>query len=150
LTLIAVTFVSLHGQIFTVNYIVRTIKFEGNETLSTNDLKEVLKLKEPILWNSTEFNRRSLKLDAFSLRNYYISKGFLEVEVEESFETLNDNAVDIVLTFVENDQQPDAKTKEEVERRLEALFYSYGKAFGLKELRAYYGEDLVERLGEAH
>ena len=95
LALAAVSFVFLHGQISTVKYIVRTIKFEGNETLSANDLKEVLKLKEPMLWNSTEFNRRSLKLDAFSLRNYYISKGFLEVEVEESFETLNDNAVDI-------------------------------------------------------
>ncbi|HJM85619.1 MAG TPA: POTRA domain-containing protein, partial [Candidatus Marinimicrobia bacterium] len=101
LALAAVTSVSLHGQIFTVEYIVRTIKFEGNETLSANDLKEVLKLKESILWNSTEFNRRSLKLDAFSIRNYYISKGFLEVEVEESFETLNDNGVDIVFKINE-------------------------------------------------
>ena len=101
LALAAVTFVSLHGQIPTVKYIVRTIKFEGNDTLSANDLKEVLKLKEPILWNSTEFNRRSLKLDAFSVRNYYISKGFLEVEVEESFEALNDNAVDIVFKIKE-------------------------------------------------
>ena len=101
LALAAVTSVSLHGQISTVKYIVRTIKFEGNETLSANDLKEVLKLKEPILWNSTEFNRRSLKLDAFSLRNYYISKGFLEVEVEEFFETLNDNGVDIVFKINE-------------------------------------------------
>ena len=58
------------------------------------------------------------------------------------------NAVDIVLTFVENDQQPDAKTKEEVERRLEALFYSYGKVFGLEGLKASYGENLIDKLAE--
>jgi hypothetical protein len=56
------------------------------------------------------------------------------------------NAVDIVLTFIENDRSEDARAKGEVERRLEALLYSYGKAMGLEELRAHYGEDLVEKL----
>lgn len=56
------------------------------------------------------------------------------------------NAVDIVLTFIENDPNPDAKTKEEVERRLEALLYSYGKSIGLENLKGGYGEDFVERL----
>ena len=101
LALAAVAFVSLHGQLSTVRYVVGIITFDGNKTISANVLKEVLQLKESRLWNFTEFNRRSLKLDAFNLRNYYISKGFLEVEVEESFETLNDNSVDIVFKINE-------------------------------------------------
>lgn len=84
-----------------MKYIVGTISFEGNESISTGDLKEVVKLKEPMLWNSTEFNRRSLKLDAFNIRNYYVSRGFLEARVEESFGIRKDNYVDILYQIEE-------------------------------------------------
>ncbi len=93
--------VSLNGQITTTRYTVGAITFKGNSSVSSRDLKGVAKLKEPRLWNTTEFNRRSLKLDAFNVRNFYQTKGFLSVVVEESFEIQRDNSVDIVFKIEE-------------------------------------------------
>tara|TARA_B100000700_G_scaffold325199_1_gene433337 strand:+ start:881 stop:2740 length:1860 start_codon:yes stop_codon:yes gene_type:complete len=93
--------VTIKGQISTKKYFVGPIIFEGNNSIVSNELKEILKLKEPQLWKTTEFNRRSLKLDAFNIRNYYISKGFLDVSVEESFNTQEDNSAIIIFNINE-------------------------------------------------
>ncbi|MEE2876940.1 MAG: BamA/TamA family outer membrane protein [Candidatus Neomarinimicrobiota bacterium] len=93
--------VSLHGQISTTKYTVGSVTFEGNSSLSSRELRTVVKLKEPKLWNRTEFNRRSLKLDAFNVRNFYQTKGFLSVVVEESFEIQEDNSAIIVFKIEE-------------------------------------------------
>ena len=92
---------TIQGQISSEKYFVGAIIFEGNNSLSSSQLKEKLKLKEPRLWKTTEFNRRSLKLDAFSIRNYYISEGFLEVSVEENFIIQNDNSTRIIFKIKE-------------------------------------------------
>ena len=93
--------VSLTGQITTTKYTVGSITFEGNNSVSSRELRGVVKLKEPQLWNTTEFNRRSLKLDVFNVRNFYQTKGFLTVVVEESFELQNDNSTNIVFKIKE-------------------------------------------------
>lgn len=92
---------SILGQISNERYVVGIINFEGNHSISSDDLKEILKLKEPRLWYTTEFNRRSMKLDAFNIRNYYISEGFLGVSVEESYEVLDDNNANIFFKIKE-------------------------------------------------
>ncbi|MBH31296.1 MAG: hypothetical protein CMG71_04810 [Candidatus Marinimicrobia bacterium] len=93
--------VSLIGQITTTKYTVGTIAFEGNNSVSSKELRGIVKLKEPQLWNTTEFNRRSLKLDTFNVRNFYQTKGFLNVVVEESFELQYDNSTNIVFKIKE-------------------------------------------------
>ena len=92
---------TIQAQISSEKYFVGSVIFQGNNSASSRQLKEKLKLKEPQVWKRTEFNRRSLKLDAFNIRNYYISKGFLEVSVEENFVIHNDNSTHIVFKIKE-------------------------------------------------
>ena len=100
--LISISFiVSLEGQINTVRYSVRRVGFEGNSTISSRQLRKVIKLKEPGFFSSMEFSRRSLKLDALKIRNSYQSRGFLAASAEESFEINSDNSVDILFTIHE-------------------------------------------------
>ena len=93
--------VSLSGQLATKRYFIDQIQFEGNETFSSNQLKKIIKLKEPQLIKSSEFNRRSLKLDAMTLKNFYISEGFLNSEIEESFKINEFDRVDILFLVKE-------------------------------------------------
>lgn len=81
------------------------VRFEGNETFSSRELKKLVKLREPFLiLKSYEFNRRSLKLDAINIKNFYNSQGFLQATVEESFKVLAYQNVDIVFTITEGDR----------------------------------------------
>ena len=54
-------------------------------------------------FKGTSFNDRLLKMDSFTLKNYFISKGFLLVDVRESYE-INDNAADIHFKIDEGKQ----------------------------------------------
>ena len=45
-------------------------------------------------FKGTSFNGRLLKMDSFTLKNYFISKGFLLVDVKESYE-IKDNIANI-------------------------------------------------------
>lgn len=103
--LITISFTaSLEGQINTVRYSVGRVGFEGNSTISSRQLKKVIKLEEPGFFSSMEFNRRSLKLDALKIRNSYQSQGFLAASVEESFEINSNNSVDILFTIHEGER----------------------------------------------
>ena len=65
---------TIQAQISSEKYFVGSVIFQGNNSVSSRQLKEKLKLKEPQVWKRTEFNRRSLKLDAFNIRNYIYQK----------------------------------------------------------------------------
>ena len=54
-------------------------------------------------FKGTRFNDRLLKMDSFTLKNYFISKGFLLVDVRESYE-INDNTADIHFKIDEGKQ----------------------------------------------
>jgi outer membrane protein assembly factor BamA len=64
----------------------------GNEQVSEKTLKALLNLQEPTLVSHSTFDRRVLRLDAITLKNYYLSQGFLEVSVTDSFQ-VQDEAI---------------------------------------------------------
>lgn len=64
---------------------VTQVEFSGNASIKAKHLRSVLELKEPRLFSYKEFDQRIQKLDAISLKTYYVSNGFLEASVQDSF-----------------------------------------------------------------
>ena len=54
-------------------------------------------------FKGTSFNNRLLKMDGLTLKNYFISKGFLMVEVNESA-IIDGNRADIYFEIIEGKQ----------------------------------------------
>ncbi len=81
---------------------VNKVSFIGNSVLKKSDLLNQLELKPSSLslFSKPEFDRRLLKLDAISIKNYYNSQGFLEVTVKDSFST-SVEGVDVFFVIVE-------------------------------------------------
>ena len=77
-------------------YSIQNVFFIGNKSLSQKSLLGQIDLKTTTLFsfNDIDFDRRLLKLDAISIKNFYNSKGFLEAVVKDSFEVQNE-VVDI-------------------------------------------------------
>ena len=87
--------VSLFSQSLN-NKSVSSVTYIGNESFSNAKLIKFSELKTPsiLLFSSTPFDRRLLKLDAIALKNFYQSEGFLETIVQDSF-SVNGDEVDI-------------------------------------------------------
>ena len=97
-------FFSLHfcfGQNINNKYEVGIVSFKGNKILRDNELREIIKLKDKNFLNPVKFDRRSLKIDSFNIRNLYISEGFLNISIEDSFTINNDNSVNIIYKIKE-------------------------------------------------
>ena len=84
---------------------VNKVSFIGNDVLKKSELLNQLELKPSSLslFSKPEFDRRLLKLDAISIKNYYNSQGFLEVTVKDSFSTSNDG-VDVFFVIREGER----------------------------------------------
>ena len=87
--------VSLFSQSLN-NKSVSSVTYIGNESFSNAKLIKFSELKPPsiLLFSSTPFDRRLLKLDAIALKNFYQSEGFLETIVQDSF-SVDGDEVDI-------------------------------------------------------
>tara|TARA_B100000315_G_scaffold260915_1_gene327270 strand:- start:4667 stop:6466 length:1800 start_codon:yes stop_codon:yes gene_type:complete len=92
------------GQVSATKYYVGRVLFEGNTSYSDSRLRSILKLKKPGLFRVTEFNRRTLKLDAISLRNFYISEGYLKTNVEESYVVRESGEINILFKIEEGER----------------------------------------------
>ena len=84
---------------------INSVSIIGHHSFSQRKLHEQIQLKPGsfLLFSRVEFDRRLLKLDAISLKNYYHSNGFLEVAVKDSFSVINDK-VDIFFIIEEGKQ----------------------------------------------
>ena len=84
---------------------INSVSIIGHHSFSKRKLLEQIQLKPGsfLLFSRVEFDRRLLKLDAISLKNYYHSNGFLEVAVKDSFSVINDK-VDIFFIIEEEKQ----------------------------------------------
>ncbi len=84
---------------------VNKVSFVGNEVLRKSELSNQLELKPSSLslFSKPTFDRRLLKLDAISIKNYYHSQGFLEVVVKDSFSISNDG-VDVFFVIEEGNR----------------------------------------------
>ena len=93
---------------FSQNYnreIINKVSFIGNERIHSDKLEDQVELKPPSImtFNTIDFDRRLLKLDAINIKNYYNSKGFLEASIKDSF-TVTNNQVDIFFLINEGRQ----------------------------------------------
>ena len=81
--------------------VIRSLVLEGNEHVSVNDVLYMVRQRPPnFFFRRPKFEPRLLKLDALTLKNFYHSKGFLDVDVKESY-SVNDIYADIVYTIDE-------------------------------------------------
>ena len=104
-------------------YIVGIVSFYGNETINNSELRNIIKLKDTSFFSSVQFNRRSLKIDSFNIRNFYTSKGFLNVTVKDSFNINKDNSVNIFY-----------KINEGLRSTIQSIEISGNKSFENKEI----------------
>ena len=91
------------SQIKDHRYYVSSVIFEGNKTFSDRKLQKIIRQKKPFLFKYSEFNRRSLKLDAITLKNFYASEGFLTASISEKFEVVGEERVNIFFEINEGD-----------------------------------------------
>ncbi len=82
---------------------VNTVTITGNDHISTRVLKQQLQLRPPFLFRHDEFDRRLLRLDAITIKNYYRSNGYLEAVVQDSF-AIQDHNVDLFFKVQEGKQ----------------------------------------------
>ena len=95
-------FYSLFSQDLPIK--INSVTISGNESISKKELMPLLRQRPSnFSFKGTSFNGRLLKMDSFTLKNYFISKGFLLVDVKESYE-IKDNIADIYFKISEGKQ----------------------------------------------
>ena len=95
----------LSGSVFSQdeNTLIKNLTIEGNDNVSRNEILFLVRQKPPnFFFRRPKFDPRLLRLDVLTIKNYYYSKGFLDVAIKENYEiheTPNQN--DIVNIFYE-------------------------------------------------
>ena len=95
---------SLLGQELPIK--INSVTISGNNSIPQKELMPLLRQRPSnfsFTFKGTSFNNRLLKMDAITIKNYFISKGFLLVDVKESYE-LKDEIADINFNIVEGKQ----------------------------------------------
>ena len=85
---------------------IRSVNISGNESIKKKELMPLLRQRPSnfsFTFKGTSFNNRLLKMDGLTLKNYFISKGFLMVEVKESA-IIDGNVADIYFEIIEGKQ----------------------------------------------
>ena len=85
---------------------IRSVNISGNESIKKKELMPLLRQRPSnfsFTFKGTSFNNRLLKMDGLTLKNYFISKGFLMVEVNESV-IIDGNRADIYFEIIEGKQ----------------------------------------------
>jgi len=85
---------------------IRSVNISGNESIKKKELMPLLRQRPSnfsFTFKGTSFNNRLLKMDGLTLKNYFISKGFLLVEVNESA-IIDGNRADIYFEIIEGKQ----------------------------------------------
>ena len=109
--------------------IIEKTTFINNDRIDSKILINQIELKPPSMlrFNSIEFDRRLLKLDAINLKNFYNANGFLEVAIKDSF-NISNGLVEIFFIISEGRQ----------------YFLSDVKINGLQSINH---EEVLEKLG---
>ena len=85
---------------------IRSVNISGNESIKKKELMPLLRQRPSnfsFTFKGTLFNNRLLKMDGLTLKNYFISNGFLMVEVEETA-IIKGNMADIYFEIIEGKQ----------------------------------------------
>ena len=95
---------SLLGQELPIK--INSVTISGNNSIPKKNIMPLLRQRPSnfsFTFKGTSFNNRLLKMDAITIKNYFISKGFLLVDVKESYE-LKDEIADINFNIDEGKQ----------------------------------------------
>ena len=101
--IIIMCFLACKGSIYgsTEKIIINRIDLIGNKHVSVNEILFIVRQRPTtFFYRQPEFNSRLLKLDALTLKNYYHSKGFLDVKIKESYK-INNSKADIIFEIDE-------------------------------------------------
>lgn len=85
-------------------YTVNDIHFIGNKSFTPENLKKQLTVKEKQLTRTTIFTRRLIELNRIHLKTFYVSNGYLNCTVKDSFFVFGDGNVDLYFTIHEGKQ----------------------------------------------
>ena len=82
---------------------INTITFIGNKNIKSQFLLNIINIQNKTFFTDQSFDRRVIKLDAISIKNYYLTNGYLDVAVIDSFQ-INQNKADIFFRILEGKQ----------------------------------------------
>lgn len=82
---------------------INTINFIGVDSFSEQQIRDVLRIHESSLFTKMDYDRRLIKLDAINIKTYYVSKGFLGVDVKDSVK-ISKSLADIYFIVDEGDK----------------------------------------------
>ena len=63
--------------------IVNSVTILGSQSIKKSQIYSLMRIKKSTLFSSQRFDPRILKLDIITIKTYYISRGFLEVQVKD-------------------------------------------------------------------
>jgi outer membrane protein insertion porin family len=82
---------------------IRAIQFTGNHDFSDSDLRERMELTTPgwFTWytNHDKYARQKLQADEETLRSFYLSRGYLDFNIESTQVTISQDKKDIFITI---------------------------------------------------
>ncbi len=90
------------GSITKINQLI----FEGNKTIFTQEIKQIIKSKTKTIRNifaNNNFKPSVVERDKFIIIDYYKNKGFIDVDVNYNIEYLETNKVNIYFKINEGD-----------------------------------------------
>ena len=64
---------------------VSGVSFIGNSRIKSKHLEQIINIQNKTFFPDQSFDRRIIKLDAISIKNFYLTKGYLDVAVIDSF-----------------------------------------------------------------
>ncbi len=96
------TFNINEGEITKIN----TITISGNETISSQEIKEIISSKTKTIrdiFANNNFKPVSIERDKFLISNYYKNNGFIDINVNTQIEYLKSNRVNLFFNIEEGD-----------------------------------------------
>ena len=82
---------------------IKSVTFIGNKNIKSNSLQKIINIQNKSIFTDLPFDRRVIKLDAISIKNYYLTNGYLDVSVADSF-SVNEKSADIYFRILEGKQ----------------------------------------------
>ena len=82
---------------------IKSVTFTGNKNIKSKFLINIINIQNKTFFSDQSFDRRIVKLDAISIKNYYLTNGYLDVAVIDSFH-INENYANIYFRIVEGKQ----------------------------------------------
>ena len=109
---ILIVFIFILGFLHSKNDLyVYNIKFIGNKSFPDNQLKKIIRLKKRNFLRKTKYNSKKVHLDKVSIKNFYVTNGFLNVKVRTEILTIDNDYVNIDIYIEEGKRYTLRETK---------------------------------------